>query len=440
MQFENSNRVFILNKHGKPLMPCKPRKARLLLKAHKAKVVKRYPFTIQLTIGSSGYKQAISLGVDTGQRHIGFAVTSQDKVLYQSEVELRQDTHKLLYRRKIYRRSRRNRKTRYRKPRFLNRISKKRDNLWLPPSISQKVIHNINWIKRYLNVLPKLELHIEIGKFDMAKMINPDIKGKEYQHGTLYNWENVKYYVLARDNYTCQVCHQKHKKLNVHHLIYRSKGGSDRPSNLITVCADCHTTKNHQPGGILYKWYQKRKQVTKSYSGATFMNILRKRIIKAFPQAHFQYGYQTVIQRKSLHLPKGHFTDAISISGLKYVKSMPNQINMVQQFRHNKRSLQEATPRKGRKTPNRLAKRNWKNTVQSHGFYLNDYVKVKNSHLKGYINGFKSKGVYIYLKDSLSNYLSINNKKYIKTKSLQLITHNNNWRQTSQNINKYIFK
>ena len=440
MQFENSNHVFILNKHGKPLMPCKPRKARLLLKAHKAKVVKRYPFTIQLTIGSSSYKQAVSLGVDTGQRHIGFAVISQDKVLYQSEVELRQDTHKLLYRRKIYRRSRRNRKTRYRKPRFLNRISKKHNGLWLPPSISQKVIHNINWIKRYLNVLPKLELHIEIGKFDMAKMINPDIKGKEYQHGTLYNWENVKYYVLARDNYTCQVCHKKHKKLNVHHLIYRSKGGSDRPSNLIIVCTDCHTTKNHQPGGTLYKWYQKRKQVTRSYSGATFMNILRKRIIKAFPQAHFQYGYQTVIQRKSLHLSKGHFTDAISISGVKYVKSMPNQINMVQQFRHNKRSLQEATPRKGRKTPNRLAKRNWKNTVQSHGFYLNDYVKVKNSHLKGYINGFKSKGAYIYLKDSLGNYLSINNKKYIKTKSLQLITHNNNWRQTSQNINKYIFK
>lgn len=362
MKYENSNRVFILNKHGKPLMPCKPRKARLLLKSNKAKIIKRYPFTIQLLYGSTGYKQDTSFGVDTGQRHIGFAVTSQDKVLYQSEVELRQDTHELLYKRKIYRRNRRYRKTRYRKARFLNRISKKRDKSWLPPSISQKVMHNINWINRYLNVLPKLSLHIEIGKFDMTKMINPNISGKEYQHGTLYNWNNVKYYVLARDNYTCQVCHKKHKKLNVHHIIFRSKGGSDRPSNLITVCTDCHTTKNHQPGGILYKWYQEKKQVTKSYSGANFMNILRKRIIKAFPKSHFQYGYQTVVERKSLNLPKGHFTDAISISGLKYVKSMPNQINMIQQFRHNKRSLQEAIPRKGRKTPNRLAKRNWKNT------------------------------------------------------------------------------
>ena len=440
MKFENSNRVFILNKHGKPLMPCKPRKARLLLKFNKAKIIERYPFTIQLLYGSTGYTQDTSLGVDTGQRHIGFAVTSQDRVLYQSEVELRQDTHKLLYRRKIYRRSRRSRKTRYRKARFLNRISKKRDKLWLPPSVSQKVTHNINWINRYLNVLPKLSLHIEIGKFDMAKMINSNISGKEYQQGPLYNWNNVKYYVLARDNYTCQVCHKKHKKLNVHHIIYRSKGGSDRPSNLITVCEDCHTTKNHQPGGILYKWCQEKKQVTKSYSGANFMNILRKRIVKAFPEAHFQYGYQTVIERKSLHLPKGHFTDAISISGLKYVKSIPNQINMIQQFRHNKRSLQEAIPRKGRKTPNRLAKRNWKNTIQSRGIYLNDYVKIANSHLKGYINGFMNKGIYTYLKDSLGNYLTINNKKYIKTKDLQLITHNNNWRQTSQNINKYQFK
>ena len=48
MKFENSNRVFILNKHGKPLMPCKPRKARLLLKSNKAKIIKQYPFTIQL--------------------------------------------------------------------------------------------------------------------------------------------------------------------------------------------------------------------------------------------------------------------------------------------------------------------------------------------------------------------------------------------------------
>ena len=137
------NRVFVINKHGKALMPCKPRKARILLRDGKAKVLKKEPFTIQLLYGSTGYKQDVNIGIDSGQRHIGLAVTSQDKVLFQGEVELRQDVKKLIDTRRIYRRSRRNRKTRYRKARFLNRIAKKKDT-WLPPSVASKVNHNID--------------------------------------------------------------------------------------------------------------------------------------------------------------------------------------------------------------------------------------------------------------------------------------------------------
>ena len=44
MEHENANRVFLLNRDGKPLMPCCPRKARLLLKSGKAFVVKKYPW------------------------------------------------------------------------------------------------------------------------------------------------------------------------------------------------------------------------------------------------------------------------------------------------------------------------------------------------------------------------------------------------------------
>ena len=64
--------VYVLNKHGKPLMPCKPRKARVLLQSGKATVIKKTPFTIQLKYGSSGYKQPISLGVDAGSKHLGW--------------------------------------------------------------------------------------------------------------------------------------------------------------------------------------------------------------------------------------------------------------------------------------------------------------------------------------------------------------------------------
>lgn len=63
--------VYVLNKNGKPLMPCKPAKARHLLKQRKAKVVKKEPFTIQLLYGSSGYKQNVTLGIDAGSKHIG---------------------------------------------------------------------------------------------------------------------------------------------------------------------------------------------------------------------------------------------------------------------------------------------------------------------------------------------------------------------------------
>lgn len=442
MKYENSNRVFLLNKDGKALMPCRPRKARLLLKQGKAKIVKKYPFTIRLVYGSAGYKQKVSLGVDTGQKHIGFAVTSQDKVLYQSEVELRQDVHSLLTKRRTFRRSRRSRKTRYRKPRFLNRVHGKRDGLWLPPSVRSRCDHNIAWIKRYLAVLPDPSLHIEVGLFDPAKMINPAISGEGYQQGDLYGEKNYKRYVLARDGYTCQLCKRSGKgvKLVVHHLVFRSKGGTNRVDNLITLCTDCHTTKNHRPGGVLYDWCMRKKRVTATYKGATLMNILKERIKRAFPDANYQYGWKTNPDRKKLGLDKGHFTDAIAISGIKAVNQMPETVTLVGQFRKKKRSLHEAIPRKGRKYPNTTAKRNAKNTKYSRGLWLNDYVHVAGTSLKGYVQGFMSKGCYVRLTDGLGNYLIKHNKNYFSNKLCQVITHSNNWRKETQKIAVYAYK
>ena len=117
----NGNRVFVLNMRGEPLMPTTQRKARILLKEKKAKIVKYNPFTIQLNYPTGENKQDVNVGVDTGAKHIGLAITSEDKVLYKAEIELRSDIKSNLDTKRIYRRSRRNRKTRYRKPRFLNR-------------------------------------------------------------------------------------------------------------------------------------------------------------------------------------------------------------------------------------------------------------------------------------------------------------------------------
>src|SRR5216684_9103367 len=97
--------VYMLNCHGQPLMPCQPRKARLLLKEGKAKVVRMVPFTLQLLYGSSGYKQEVSLGIDAGAQHIGLSATTEQRVLFEAEVVPRNEIQELLATRRQYRRA-----------------------------------------------------------------------------------------------------------------------------------------------------------------------------------------------------------------------------------------------------------------------------------------------------------------------------------------------
>ena len=422
--------VFVLNKHGEALMPCKPRKARILLKEKKAKIMKYQPFTIQLLYGSYGYKQEINVGVDLGAKHIGLAITSQDTVLAKGEIELRQDIKSNLETRRIYRRSRRNRKTRYRQARFLNRTSTKKEG-WLPPSIQSRIHNTFRWIDRFCRLLPNPQLHMEVGKFDVQKMMNPTIQGKEYQEGEAFSYHDIRYFVFARDHYTCQVCKKKGSILNTHHIIYRSHGGTDRASNLITVCTDCHTHENHKKGQILWKWMQEKKK-TPQFKETPFMNTVRKRVFKKYPTAHITYGSVTTPKRKELGLEKTHYNDAVTISGIQAIKKDDNGLFRIVQFRKKKRSLHEATARKGRKTKNTESKRNEKNTKQLKGFSLNDKVKVFGQ--VGFITGFTgTSGAYVKTMDG--EYITLPNKSYkqVHLTSLERMCRNNNW-QLIQNL------
>lgn len=403
-------------------MPCSQRKARLLLKEGKAKIYKYNPFTIQLTYTTGETKQFCNIGIDTGSKHIGLAITSENKVLFKGEVELRQDVKSNLDTKRMYRRDRRNRKTRYRQSRFLNR---KRNDKWLPPSLENRINHTYRWIDELTSLVPNATLHIEVGKFDTAKMINPDIQGVDYQYGQTYGFYDERYYVFARDNYTCQCCGKsKDKILRTHHIIYRSNGGTDRVDNLITVCDDCHTSENHKKGGVFYKWQEQHKKV-KQYKEPPFMNTLRKRIFTKYPNAIITYGSETTPRRKELALDKTHYNDAIVISGIESIKENNNEWLLIRQFRKKKRSLHEATARKGRKEPNREQKRNSKNTPFYKGFYLNDKVSVLDK--TGFICGFANGGAYV--KDSNGDYITLPNKNYkqVGINNLSIINHNNNW-------------
>jgi hypothetical protein len=407
-------------------MPTTPQKARKLIKKNKAKIINYEPFTIQLLYATGETKQPVNIGIDLGAKHIGVAIQTDNKVISKGEIELRDDVKSLLETRKTYRRSRRNRKTRYRKPRFDNR--KRQDN-WLPPSIQSRINNTFMWIDRFVELVPNPTLNIEVGKFDVQKMMNPDIKGKEYQDGSSCGYYNTRYYVFTRDNYTCQVCKKKGKILQTHHIIYKSKGGTDRANNLITVCTDCHNHKNHQEGEIFYKWMINKKK-TPSYKEAPFMNIIRKRVFKKYPDANITYGNITTPKRKKLGLEKTHYNDALVISGIEEGFIDNVEIFRIKQFRKKKRSLHEATARKGRKEPNTTQKRNEKNTKESKGFYLNDKVKVFDKI--GFISGFCNGGCYV--KDTNDNYITIPGKTYkqVGFNHLEFINHNNNWQFISQ--------
>lgn len=409
-------------------MPCSNRKARILLKEGKAKIHQYNPFTIQLIIPTGETIQNVSVGVDTGAVHIGIAVTSEDKILEKGEVELRDGIHKSMTLRFTLRRSRRNRNTRYRKSRYLNR--KRNINKWLPPTIQSKIDATFRWIDEFCSLVPDPKLYIEVGKFNPHKMINNDIQDEEYQQGQCVGYYDVRYFVFARDNYTCQVCKKKNKILRTHHILYKSKGGTDRADNLITVCTDCHTSENHKEGHILYDWMIKSKKV-KQYKEPTFMNIIRKRIFQKYPQAIITYGSETSPYRKKLGLEKTHYNDAIAITKIENIKVNDNGYFYIKQFRKKKRSLHETYPRRFRKNKNINSVRNNKNVPYRNGFYMNDMVECERKI--GWIYGFSGgeNGKNCIVRDIYGNIIKTQNMSErnvnVAMKDLKFICHNNNW-------------
>ena len=156
------------------------------------------------------------------------------------------------------------------------------------------------------------------------------------------------------------------------------------------------------------------------------MNAMRIRVFKKYPQANITYGSITTPKRKELGLDKTHYNDAIAISGIDYIKQNCDEVFKTKQFRKKKRSLHEATARKGRKTKNTESKRNEKNTVCANGFYLNDKVEVFGQ--TGYITGFSGNSS-VYVKNINDEYIIMPGKKYkqVPISSLKFISHNNNW-------------
>jgi hypothetical protein len=370
--------VYVVNKYGKPLMPCSPRKARILLKEKKAKVIKRTPFTIQLLYGSSGYKQEIILGVDAGSKVIGLSATTDKEELFSAEVKIRTDLVDLLSTRRQNRRAKRSR-LRYRKARFDNR---KKSKGWLAPSVRNKIETHLKVVDLVHTLLPITRTVVEVASFDIQKIRNPEIFGTEYQQGDRLGFWNTRAYVMHRDNHKCQGKKNcKNKILNVHHIESRKTGGN-APNNLITLCEDCH--KEYHNGTL--KLNLKRG---KSFKDAAFMGIMRwafyNKLKESYSNVSLTYGYITKNMRIENNLPKEHRIDALCITGNPTVKRSENQYLMKQTRRHN-RQIHKAKILMGGKKKNNQAQ------YKVFGFSLFD--KVKYNGQECFIFGRRNSGCF----------------------------------------------
>ena len=400
-----SNKVYVINKHGRPLMPCSPAKARHLLDNRKAKVKKRTPFTIQLIYGSSGYTEEVILGVDAGSKTIGLSASTKKEDLFAANVIPRNDVVDLLSTRREFRRTRRNRKTRYRKARFNNRVHSKHKG-WLAPSVEVKIQEHITCIKRVCSILPVSKVVVETAEFDLQLLKaveegKPVPQGEDYQKGEMYGHYNVRQYVLWRDGYACQCCgahstKKKDVKLHVHHLETRKTGG-DAPSNQVTLCEDCH--KKLHKGLIAEKDLKKRKR--KSTRDAAFMGIMRNTLMQRLccelpiPVVETR-GYITKATReKLLVLPKSHTNDALAIAQGRQgfnVDYFPNIVQVDKVYticpvRHHNRQLHKATILKGGiRKANQAAK-------YVFGFRL--YDKVRYNDIECFVWGRRNRGDFL---------------------------------------------
>ncbi|MGV9379256.1 RNA-guided endonuclease IscB [Nonomuraea sp. NPDC003707] len=319
--------VFVLDKHGQPLQPCTPARARRLLKSGRAVVARHTPFVIRIKDRSSADSQVagVELGIDPGSKHTGIAVFTAVAGERRGRFALQLDhrgaqIRKTLQQRAAYRRRRRSANLRYRAPRFLNRT---RTDGWLAPSLRHRVETTLSWVDRLARWAPVRAAHVERVAFDThALSAGRPLEGAEYQHGTLYGYE-VREYLLVKWGRACVYCGATGAPLNIDHIHPRSRGGSDRISNLAVACIGCNQAKNNQlveefvtnPRTLARILAQAKTPLRDAAAVQSVRWALWHAIEERLP-THSASGGLTKWNRTRYGLPKSHTLDALAVGKL----------------------------------------------------------------------------------------------------------------------------
>ena len=305
-------------------MPCTPARARELLTKNKAAVFIQYPFTIILNERERGEVQDMEVKIDPGSKTTGIALVGDFQkgkaVLWAANLEHRGHTIKSsLESRRAIRRGRRHRKTRYRAARFNNRTRKEE---WLAPSLQSRVDNIFTWIKRLLKVALISSIAVETVRFDMQKIQNPEISGAEYQQGDLMGYE-IREYLLEKWGRKCAYCNAENTRLEIDHITPKSKGGSNRVSNLTISCRACNVLKANNP---ITEFLKKKsllcsKILSKAkvpLDNAAAVNSTRIKVAKMLGSFNLPLtsssGGQTKFNRVTQGYEKDHWIDAACVS------------------------------------------------------------------------------------------------------------------------------
>ena len=330
------SKVFVIDTNKRPLNPVHPGYARLLLTQRKAAVFRRFPFTIVLKETEEQPEvQSLRLKLDPGSKTTGLAVINDatGDVVFAAEIEHRGTAIKhALQHRRVVRRGRRLRKTRYRKPRFDNRS---RRTGGIPPSLESRVTNIMTWVKRIMRVGFIGAISLELVKFDMQRLENPEISGMEYQQGTLAGYE-VREYLLEKWNWACTYCGAREIPLQVEHILAKANGGTDRISNLCLACEPCNRAKGKRdiraflagkPATLARILAQAKAPLENAAAVNTTRWVLYQRLAALDLSIECGSGGLTKFNRTQRELPKEHWIDAACVG-----KSTPFEVKLAGVF------------------------------------------------------------------------------------------------------------
>lgn len=308
-------------------MPTCRARARILLKHGKASVYKYVPFTIKLNyVLDDAVLQPIELKIDPGSKTTGITLVAQFKggavsIFAVNLMHRGQSIKNALDARRALRRTRRARKTRYRAARFNNRT---RVAGWLAPSLQSRVDNVKAWAIKFNKLSPITICHIETVRFDLQKMVYKTISGIEYQQGTLMGYE-VREYLLEKWHRQCAYCNKQGIPLEIEHIVARSKGGTNRISNLTLACHNCNQLKGNQELSIFLSnrpnvLARIKSQQQAPLKDAAAVNATRYAIGRVIKQlglvTEFWSGGRTKLNRISQGYQKDHWIDAACVGSL----------------------------------------------------------------------------------------------------------------------------